>query len=238
MWLGGHCSGPFSLVTPSLATATAILNLAGAGQSLRRMAWPSGLLFVFWSGVRYPSRPTRRPWGSCGRPVRSFPGWVALAPSALTGLSASWPGIRLLPLALTIWACSSTTAWRTWASSGWARLAQCSFWSAGVMASWTLPALMVSKGVPGELGRLLWLPLRPRLGVTANGREHCLFSAGVLGAALLAGVAGKASLPLGSGAGVAGAVPGLLGESGPPPQRPAKHALMPRAWVVSGAKMV
>ena len=113
-------------------------------------------------------------------------------------------------------------------------MASISFWRAGVTAILISPAWMVPKGclLSGVAGKLLWL-LAPGLGVTANGRKLCLLRAGVLGAALLAGVAGKASLPLGSGAGVAGAVPGLLGESGPPPQRPAKHALMPRAWLVS-----
>ena len=119
-------------------------------------------------------------------------------------------------------------------------MAICSFLKAGVSANWTPPAEMVSKGwrTPGEdaklLGedaKLLWL-LAPGL---ANGKVVCLFFDGVPVPVLLARLAGVRSMTSGfltgvaGGDPVAGGVPGLLGESGPPPKRPAKHALMPRA---------
>ena len=95
----------------------------------------------------------------------------------------------------------------------------------------------------GVDAKLLCL-LGPGLGVPANGSKVCFVRAGVPGPGLPAWLAGVASLPLGFFAGVAGAGSwllgesghssvrsisaglGLLGELGPPPQRPAKQALM------------
>ena len=187
----------FSHWTPSLATASAILYLTDAGQSLRRMAWPSGLVFFLWSGVRYPPRPTRLPWRSGGRPERSLPGWVALAPSVLTGLIARSPGLRWLAAARSNWAFSLAAACRVLASSGWLRTDCCSFWRAGVSANWTSATGMEPEGnlLSGVAGTLLWLlapglgvnanvlGVAPGLGVVANGSTLCLFLAGVQGLA-------------------------------------------------------
>ena len=70
---------------------------------------------------------------------------------------------------------------------------------------------MVPKGslLSGVAAKLLWL-LALGLGVTANGSTLCLVRAGVPGPALLACLAGVASLPLGSFAGVAGEAPCLI----------------------------